>query len=513
MHQGIFIAIESSRDDGKNTQLKLLAQRLSTAGYRVEIINFPRHEAEASHFSRRFIEGGFGKADELGPYIPSLFEALDRFDAHKQIEKWLHEGKIVLTEGYSMASKANYGQNIPRLDNRKTYYEWLDQLEYGMLGTSQPHLTILLGNESNAETSKFNAKAKLAPFRRSKKVGSSDISYLYRELAKLYPSTCAYIDCSKNGDSIGVPTVNNLIWDKLEPLLKSLDKEIANDSKSTKIDKPSDLQLTSEPPDSILQEKLANHLKLVSSARNKITEIVGPNNSVPILELLEPVSIHSAEKDQPSDIESKLLKDYGLQPLKGNGDKAVSVLDYWPRNELDAIALTLYPHSTLPHKELFEQVSRWGYEEKVNALTSLLKVADTTHMRYHLEFLTSYRLFKLLNEAGIYTRQALTPLYGYDHQEILEDTEAESLYEDCFDSSMELFQAFEAADRQESAENFCLQGHKLRWQLNVDLAGLKKILGYLKEDATTEAKQVYGSVLEAIDEVHPLLVATISQMK
>ena len=98
--KGLFFVIEGSDGSGKSTQYKLLVERLKSEGYEVKEIKFPRYNEEASYFERKYLSGDYGSAEELGPYVPSLFYALDRFDGGKQIQQWLNEGVIVLADRY-----------------------------------------------------------------------------------------------------------------------------------------------------------------------------------------------------------------------------------------------------------------------------------------------------------------------------------------------------------------------------------------------------------------------------
>ena len=87
LQKGMFLVIEGSDGSGKSTQYKLLLERLKSVGHDVKEIKFPRYEEEASYFVRKYLKGGYGGADELGPYTPSLFYALDRYDGGKQIQQ------------------------------------------------------------------------------------------------------------------------------------------------------------------------------------------------------------------------------------------------------------------------------------------------------------------------------------------------------------------------------------------------------------------------------------------
>src|SRR5687767_7311909 len=99
--QGVFIVIEGSDGSGKSTQLKLIKERLEAAGHQVELFDFPQYDQPSSYFVRRYLEGAYGKADDVGPYTSSLFYALDRYEAAPHIKKALQAGKIVLSDRFT----------------------------------------------------------------------------------------------------------------------------------------------------------------------------------------------------------------------------------------------------------------------------------------------------------------------------------------------------------------------------------------------------------------------------
>lgn len=82
--RGLFVAIEGSDGSGKATQVARLKQKLEQSGYLVEVIDFPRYNQESSYFVRRYLNGDYGSSESIGPFTPSLFYALDRFDAKEK---------------------------------------------------------------------------------------------------------------------------------------------------------------------------------------------------------------------------------------------------------------------------------------------------------------------------------------------------------------------------------------------------------------------------------------------
>jgi len=224
--KGLFFVIEGSDGSGKSTQYKLLLERLQAEGYKVKEIKFPRYDEEASYFVRKYLHGEYGGANELGAYTPSLFYALDRYDGGKQIQQWLDEGCVVLADRYIGANKAHQGNKIDDKPTRLAYYEWLDQLEFGMLGIPKPDLNVVLSVPAEIAVQLIEKRGD----EQVKDIHDSDSEHLrranetYRELCEIYPDDYVHIKCIKHGEMMSIPTINNLIWERISPMLKKLKK-------------------------------------------------------------------------------------------------------------------------------------------------------------------------------------------------------------------------------------------------------------------------------------------------
>ncbi|MDQ5970187.1 MAG: hypothetical protein QG593_704 [Patescibacteria group bacterium] len=225
-NEGIFLVIEGSDGSGKSTQYRLLSERLKSDGYKVKEIKFPRYDEESSYFVRKYLSGEYGNANDLGPYTPSLFYALDRYDGGRQIQQWLDNGYIVLADRYIAANKAHQGQKIDDKNTRLAYYEWLDQLEFGMLGIPKPDLNIVLSVPVEFAIKLIQKRGDA----QAKDIHDNDPEHLrranqtYSELCELYPEDYTYIKCIEHGELQSIPAINNIIWERIQPMLGKLRK-------------------------------------------------------------------------------------------------------------------------------------------------------------------------------------------------------------------------------------------------------------------------------------------------
>ena len=99
--KGKLIVFEGSDGTGKTTQAKLLLEYLKRKQIPSIYISFPRYQNSLwGQMVRRYLDGEFGKIDEVSPYLASVLYAGDRLGASDQIRKWLELGKLVICNRY-----------------------------------------------------------------------------------------------------------------------------------------------------------------------------------------------------------------------------------------------------------------------------------------------------------------------------------------------------------------------------------------------------------------------------
>ncbi len=101
---GLLIAFEGLDQSGKETQARLLAERLRELGHRARIIAFPDDATPIGQEIRRALAGG----REFGADVMQLLYVANRYERRPDLERWLGEGEIVLCDRYAASSVA-YG--------------------------------------------------------------------------------------------------------------------------------------------------------------------------------------------------------------------------------------------------------------------------------------------------------------------------------------------------------------------------------------------------------------------
>lgn len=210
MKNGKLIVIDGIDGSGKTTQVELLVKYLQEKDISFEVISFPRYEDNLyGKLIKRYLEGEFG--DNVSPYLMALAFAGDRVLAKEQIQKWLDEGKVVITNRYVSASKAHMGANLPE-GIREEFFKWLDELEYQTNGLPKEDLTILLSVDP--EIAQNNVAGGGPDIHEESLNHLQEAAEIYLQLAQT-DSSWKVIECSKAGKMRDKEDINRDILNTL----------------------------------------------------------------------------------------------------------------------------------------------------------------------------------------------------------------------------------------------------------------------------------------------------------
>ena len=163
---GKLIVIEGIDGSGKTVQTRLLVERLSKQGHQVKTTDFPQYgKSFFADMIERYLKGEFGwpqelrdhlkkhplpgkgigsKPDEVNPYLSSLLYAGDRWEIKEQMNKWLDEGSIIISNRYVCSNMAHQGAKTSNIKERNKFFKWIEELEYKIYAIPRPDLTIYL---------------------------------------------------------------------------------------------------------------------------------------------------------------------------------------------------------------------------------------------------------------------------------------------------------------------------------------------------------------------------------
>lgn len=145
-NKGKLIVIEGVDGSGKETQTKMLYQRLKQEDKRVMKLSYPRYANPSSAMVKAYLRGDFGdNAQEVSPYIASTFYAIDRYASYKEdYQEFYQQGGIVLADRYTTANMVHQAGKIQDLKERQKFLDWLWDYEFNLYGLPIPDLVYFL---------------------------------------------------------------------------------------------------------------------------------------------------------------------------------------------------------------------------------------------------------------------------------------------------------------------------------------------------------------------------------
>ena len=149
---GKIIVIEGTDCSGKDTQSRLLEEELKRLNKKCIRFSFPMYNTPTgkiiggSYLGKKEIGPSYFEESpvEVDPYVVCLYYAADRKYNMALIEKYLKDDYYVILDRYTTSNLAHQGSKIKDKDNRFNMYQWIDKLEYWLLGLPKPDKTIFL---------------------------------------------------------------------------------------------------------------------------------------------------------------------------------------------------------------------------------------------------------------------------------------------------------------------------------------------------------------------------------
>ena len=225
---GKLIAIEGIDGSGKTVQAHLLLERLTKAGRPAETIKFPRRgETFFGRMVERYLHGEFGGARDVSPYLAAVLYAGDRFEEKGRINQWLEAGKTVIARRYVDSNKAHQGGKFDDPKQRGHFFDWLEELEYKVLGNPRPHLSLYLDVPAGVSCELIKKRHKELPREeaRKKDIHEEDVRHLeaaeraYKELAR--SGGWAIIQCVKDGKMLHEGEIAEKVWEAVKKTVAS----------------------------------------------------------------------------------------------------------------------------------------------------------------------------------------------------------------------------------------------------------------------------------------------------
>ena len=214
----------------------------------------------------------------------------------------------------------------------------------------------------------------------------------------------------------------------------------------------------------------------------------------------------------------KLAKEHLPDNYAGDSSNAVTLVDFWPKNELLLTADMLYEHSNLSLEQLQAEVNDWSYDKKSEVFKAYMgerlnrrhrpgRAIEKAH--YSWDIVCDYGIFRDLQRHRMVDDlnwQQLTPRYGYEVPLLIEEAGLTDQFEACFDISLKLYSVMQQAGYNLEAQYATLLGHRMRWKITYNA----REAFHLHELRTSPQghpgyRKLVMDMHEKVAEVHPLM--------
>ncbi len=221
--KGKIIVIEGTDCSGKETQSKLLVERLKSLGKKCASFSFPMYDTPTGKIvggaylgKPEICEGYFDEgAPNVDPRVSCLYYAADRKYNIDKALKLLDEGYYVLLDRYTTSNLAHQGSKIKDKDERFNMYQWIDKLEYWLLQLPKPDKTIFLHVPYEYSCELKKNRINLDENEKSPEhLKGAERAYL--ELVELY--NWDKIECVKDGELRSIEDINEEIFKLIEEM-------------------------------------------------------------------------------------------------------------------------------------------------------------------------------------------------------------------------------------------------------------------------------------------------------
>ena len=216
---GKFIVFEGTDCSGKETQTKMIVDKLNKEGKKAIRFAFPNYDTPtgkviAGPFLGKFGESYFkGCTTTISPYIASLYYTADRAYNKQSIVDAINQYDYVILDRYVYSNLVYQGGKLKSIEEKEKFYDFMEKLEFEMLSLPKPDQIIFLHMPTDC--------ALKLRYGREEKADENEknVEYL-RMCEKNYLDLCERyhferIACEENGRIKTIEEIHNLVCEKI----------------------------------------------------------------------------------------------------------------------------------------------------------------------------------------------------------------------------------------------------------------------------------------------------------
>lgn len=235
--KGRLIVIEGTDCSGKETQTKLLVEKLDKLNIKCVRLSFPMYDTPTGkivggpYLGKDYIcDGWFDEgAVNVDPKVSALYYAADRKYNIGKIESLLESGVNVILDRYIYSNLAHQGGKISDKKQRLEMYDWLDKLEFGLLKLPEADIRVFLHMPYEVSCILKQGRVEKADQHEASKEHLLMAENAYMEIADIYDFKT--IECSVGNSPKKIEDINNELYNYVYKEFQDSNEYVGNQYK------------------------------------------------------------------------------------------------------------------------------------------------------------------------------------------------------------------------------------------------------------------------------------------
>lgn len=216
--KGKLIVIEGTDCSGKETQTKLLVEKLEKENIKCVRFSFPNYDSPTGkivggpYLGKEYIcDGWFEEgATNVDPKVSSLYYAADRKYNIGKINDLIDSGVNVILDRYLYSNLAHQGGKIKEKLERLEMYKWLEKLEFDLLELPRADIRIFLHMPYEVSLELKKNREEGMDQHEASKEHLLMAEESYKEIADIYDFKT--IECNKGEKPRNIDEINNDLY-------------------------------------------------------------------------------------------------------------------------------------------------------------------------------------------------------------------------------------------------------------------------------------------------------------
>ena len=185
----MLFVIEGIDGAGKGTLARNLVSRAEADRVRVATLSFPRYDdTRFAKLIGQYLNGRFGKLDEVSVHFAALLYAGDRFESRDDLLALIANHDLVILDRYVASNVAYNAAKLPPAE-RQPLIDWIFETEFDLFALPKPDLTGLLGTSPDTADDLVARKDTRSYTDSKKDLHEADRAYM-TEVARVYDQLC-----------------------------------------------------------------------------------------------------------------------------------------------------------------------------------------------------------------------------------------------------------------------------------------------------------------------------------